>query len=92
VRFGEGPETVSLLAADAARAEKASFPHGVSTKRVDRVSGTDKANRSAPIGEVEKHFNVEKTGTKPNHYTVHLPKPVTQEAADKFNHVFKPKE
>ncbi len=92
VRFGKGPETAQQLAADAARAEAAGFPHGVSTKLVNRVSGSDKAHRSAPMGEVEKHFKVEQTGRNPNHHTVHLPKPVTQDVADKFNKVFKPKE
>src|SRR5436853_1620018 len=46
VRLGKGPETAEQLAADAARAEANGFPHGVSTKRVNRVSGTDRANRS----------------------------------------------
>jgi hypothetical protein len=92
VRFGKGPETVSQLAADAASAEAAGFPHGVSTKLVNRVSGSDKAHRSAAVGEAQKHFKVEQTGRNPNHHTVHLPKPVTSEVADKFNKVFKPKE
>jgi RHS repeat-associated protein len=92
VRFGKGPETVSQLAADAARAEAAGFPHGVSTMLVNRVSGSDKAHRSAAAGEVQNHFKVEQTGRNPNHHTVHLPKPVTSEVADKFNKVFKPKE
>jgi RHS repeat-associated protein len=91
VRFGKGPETAQELATQAAAAEKAGFPHGVSTKLVKRVSGTDKANRSAPMEEVKKEFVVEQTGKNKNHHTVHLPKPVTQKVADKFNRVFKPK-
>jgi RHS repeat-associated protein len=90
VRFGKGPETTKQLADDAANAEKHGFPHGVSTKQVDRVSGSDKKHRSAPRSEVEKHFKVEQTGKNPAHHTVHLPKPVTQDVADKFNQVFKP--
>ena len=92
VRFGKGPETSKQLAADAARAEAAGFPHGVSTKLVNRVSGSDKAHRSAPKAEVEKHFRVEQTGKNPSHHTVRLPKPVTRAVADKFNKVFKPKD
>jgi RHS repeat-associated protein len=91
VRFGKGPESADDLAKDAARAEAYGLPHGVSTKRVDRVSGSDKAHRSASQADVEQHFVVEQTGNKPNHYTVHLPKPVTQQVADLFNSLFKPK-
>jgi RHS repeat-associated protein len=92
VRFGPGPENAKQLGADAAAAEAKGLPHGVSTKLVDRVSGTDKAHRSAPRTEVENHFRVEQTGNNPKHHTVHLPKPVTSQTADKFNKVFKPKE
>jgi RHS repeat-associated protein len=92
VRFGPGPESAKQLGADAAAAEAKGLPHGVSTKQVNRVSGTDKAHRSAPTTQVEKHFKVEQTGNNPKHHTVHLPKPVTQQTADKFNKVFKPKE
>jgi RHS repeat-associated protein len=92
VRFGKGPETTQQLAADAARAEAAGYPHGVSTKLVDRVSGSDKAHRSAPMGEVQKHFVVEQTGRNKKHHTVHLPKPVTEEVANKFNKIFRSKE
>jgi hypothetical protein len=92
VRFGKGPETAEQLATDAARAESAGLPHGVSTKQVGRVSGTDNAHRAAPKSEVEKHFTVQQTGKNPAHHTVHLPKPVTPEAAKKFNALFKPKE
>jgi RHS repeat-associated protein len=73
VRFGKGPETAEQLATDAARAESAGLPHGVSTKQVGRVSGTDNAHRAAPKSEVEKHFTVQQTGKNPAHQTVHLP-------------------
>jgi hypothetical protein len=91
IRFGKGPESAEQLAADAAQAEKAGLPHGVSTKQVGRVSGTDNAHRSAPKSEVEKHFTVTQTGNKATHHTVELPKPVTPEVAKKFNAVFQPK-
>jgi RHS repeat-associated protein len=91
VRFGQGPESADDLAEQAARAEAAGFPHGVSTKLVDRVSGSDKDHRSAPRAEVESSFKVEQTGKNPKHHTVHLPKPVTPDVADKFNKTFPPK-
>ena len=92
VRFGSGPETAQQLGTQAASAEAAGFPHGVSTKLVNRVSGTDAAHRSAPVNEVQQEFAVQQTGRNKNHHTVILPKPVTRETADKFNNVFKPKE
>lgn len=92
VRFGPGPETAEQLAADAARAEANGLPHGVSTKQVTRVSGSDRAHRSAPAAQVQKHFKVTQTGRNPKHHTVHLPKPVTHKVADRFNKVFKPRE
>jgi hypothetical protein len=89
VRFGANSETVEQLAADAARAEANGFPHGVSTKQVDRVSGSDKKHRSALKAEVEKYFKVQQTGKNPSHHTVHLPNPVTQTTAAQFNRLFK---
>jgi hypothetical protein len=91
VRFGKGPESAESLAADAARAEAAGFPHGVSTKQVGRVSGSDTAHRTARRSDVEQRFVVEQTGKNPAHHTVHLSKPVTQDVADMFNAVFLPK-
>ncbi len=92
VRFGPGPESAEVLAADAARAEANGFPHGVSTRLKPRISGSDKDHRSAPMTEVQESFPVTQTGKDPRHHTVELPKPVTPEVADKFNSVFKPKE
>jgi RHS repeat-associated protein len=91
VRFGDEAESVEKLASDAAKAEKNGFPHGVSTKQVDKVAGSDKVHKSAEQSEVEKVFTVEQTGSKKSHHTVILPKPVTQEIADLFNSLFKPK-
>jgi hypothetical protein len=39
--------------------------------------------------EVEKVFEVVKTGKDPDHYTVILPNPMTKEATDAFNELFK---
>jgi hypothetical protein len=91
VRFGKGPETLEELAEQAAKAEANGFPHGVSTMQKSRISGSDKAHRYAPKSEVEKAFNVMQTGANPRHHTVILPKPLTQDATDLFNTVFKPK-
>ena len=91
VRFGKGPESAEQLAEQAAKAEQAGFPHGVSTRLKDKVSGSDKAHRSAPMSAVEEQFEVIQTGKDPRHHTVVLPKPVTPEVADQFNSVFNPK-
>jgi|GEM_PF-1610345 len=84
-RGREGAESAARLEAQATKAEAAGFPHGVSvsSKPLDRTCGVAKCS------EVEKHFPVTKTGNNPNHYTVELPKPVTREAADTFNGLFK---
>jgi RHS repeat-associated protein len=84
-RFGLAPESAQKLAADAAAAEATGrFPHGVST--FSRTSRLDAA--SALRSEVEKHFKVTKTGGNAFHYTVELPKPVTEEVAKLFNTLF----
>ncbi|MDC0747778.1 FG-GAP-like repeat-containing protein [Polyangium mundeleinium] len=88
VRFGAEAESAEALAAGAAKAEAHGFPHGVSTKLVSRLSGSDRAHRSAPYAEVTKHFEVQQTGRNPAHHTVHLPKPVTAEVARLFNEIF----
>ena len=92
VRFGRAAESADKLAADAAKAEAKGFPHGVSTKQVAKLSGSDKAHRAALKADVEQSFVVEQTGRDSAHHTVHLPKPVTPEVADRFNTVFPPKD
>jgi hypothetical protein len=91
VRFGQEIESASQLASDAARAVRNGFPHGVSTKLVERISGSDKLHKYATLAEVEAAFVVEQTGSKLTHYTVHLPDPVTDEVASLFNFIFRPK-
>ena len=83
-RFGLGPELVSELAAQAAEAESLGLPHGVST--FSRSGRPDAA--SALRTEAEKHFRVHKTGRNPYHYTIELPKPVTDEVTALFNELF----
>ena len=38
--------------------------------------------------EISEHFRVIQTGKNKSHFTVELPKPVTQEVADLFNSLF----
>jgi RHS repeat-associated protein len=83
-RFGLDPESAEKLASDAAKAEQNGFPHGVST-----MSRTTRPDASpASRAEVEEHFPVHKTGKNPYHYTVELPKPVTETVAELFNRLF----
>ena len=90
IRFGQTAESAAKLADDAARAVANGFPHGVSTKLVQRVSGSDKLHKVASKADVEAAFFVEQTGSRLTHYTVHLPHPVTDDVAALFNSVFKP--
>ncbi|MEX1366579.1 MAG: DUF6531 domain-containing protein [Nannocystaceae bacterium] len=90
-RFGSGPESASELAADAAKAETHGFPHGVSTRLGKKAERPNSLHRSSPLADVEEHFKVEQTGRDPRHYTVLLPKPVTDEVAALFNRLFRPK-
>ncbi|MDZ5816143.1 RHS repeat-associated core domain-containing protein [Stenotrophomonas maltophilia] len=90
VRFGKGAESAESLAAQAVKAEKAGFPHGVSVKAQERVSAADRLkNRVADQAEAKSAFNTPQTGNNPNHHTVELPKPVTEKVAQKFNEVYK---
>lgn len=83
-RFGTNWESAESLAQQAAAAEANNFPHGVSTfsqsTRPDAVSALQE--------EVKKYFPVIKTGKNKFHYTVELPKPVTEEVANLFNSLF----
>jgi hypothetical protein len=85
VRYG-GPDTAERLAADAAKAESTIGYHGVSAM-LRNPPGFP--HGQADFGEAAKVFPIIKTGTNPSHYTVILPKPVTQEVADLFNSIFK---
>ena len=49
VRFGQAAETAQQLADDAARAVANGFPHGISTKLVARVTGSDKLHKSVHL-------------------------------------------
>ncbi len=56
------------------------------------VNTRPKANgdhTSADMADVEKVFPVTKTGKDPGHYTVEIGDPVTKEAMDAFNDLFK---
>ncbi len=90
VRFGSDPESRQELALSASRAEASGFPHGVSTRLKHRISGSDRKHRSALKFYVERFLVVEQTGSRRDHYTVHLPKPVDEQATTIFNFVFRP--
>jgi len=83
-RFGLGAESAEKLAAEAASAEASGFPHGVSVFGRSSRPDASRALRS----EVEQYFEVQKTGKNPYHYTVKLPREVTQQTADRFNSLF----
>jgi hypothetical protein len=85
IRYRDGPESAEKLGADAANAQSQGFPHGVST--LIRFNPPSYA-RSAKLLDVMSRFVVLKTGNKPDHFTVVLPNPVTQQAADAFNSLF----
>jgi hypothetical protein len=85
VRYGS-PDTAAKLAADAAAAEAKLGHHGVSAMLRNPPKFP---HGQADFGEAAKVFQIIKTGDNPSHYTVILPKPVTQEVADLFNSVFK---
>ncbi|MDQ4126055.1 MAG: hypothetical protein M3134_10740 [Actinomycetota bacterium] len=83
-RMGDEYEDAARLAEQARRAEAAGLPHGVST-----FSSSTKADAvSASRSQVERHFKVRQTGKNPQHYTVELPQPVTDEVAELFNGLF----
>jgi RHS repeat-associated protein len=84
-RFGSGAEAAVDLGRQAAAAERAGLPHGVSVT-ARRTSHGSTADRDA----VEQHFPVHNTPTRRdrNHRTVELPKPVTDEVATLFNRLF----
>jgi RHS repeat-associated protein len=86
-RFGTQRLTAEELDAQAKAAQRAGFPHGVSTSARPPVRpGAPNAPRAA----VEQHFPVHDTPTRRNplHRTVELPDPVTQADADLFHDLF----
>lgn len=85
-REGLSRESAQRLAHKAAEAERFLGIHGVSV-----TAGTPRRPASeSPRDEVEKLFPVHETPTRADrlHRTVELPKPVTPEVADLFNHLF----
>ncbi len=85
IRYGR-PATVEGLAEDAARAEAKIGLHG--------VSAILRNAPKFPHGQADFHavaelFEIIKTGADKSHFTVVLPKPVTQGITDLFNLVFK---
>lgn len=86
VRMG-GPSTVETLAQQAANAEGQLGVHGVSLY-VRRPLGVKSLEYGvADVLAVRGEFPMYKTMGR-GHYTVELPRPVTQEVADRFNNLF----
>lgn len=98
VRRGAGRESAQRLAKQAEAAEKAGtarngipFGHGVSVTTPE--SNRRLASNPADVAEATRRaledagFEVRHTPTRsdPDHYTVQLPKPVTEAVADQFN-------
>ena len=84
-RFGLLPEAAEKLARESAEAEATGrFPHGVSAFSFSTRSDAASANRQ----NVELRFTVIKTGANPFHFTIELPRPVTEEVAMTFNRLF----
>jgi len=83
VRYGEY-DSREKLEADATNAQSAGFPHGVSTFLRSKPPAH---GRYALLLEVMRRFEIKKTGG-PDHFTVVLPIPVTQQAALDFNLMF----
>jgi hypothetical protein len=85
-RLGTSKESAARLPRKAAEAEKVLGIHGVSV-----TAGVAKEDASAAKrAEFERVFPVHETPTRADHLhrTVELPKPVTQETADRFNQLF----
>lgn len=92
VRFGKGPETLESLAEQSAKAlaNPAYGAHGVSTRLQSSVSRSQlAAHWCAAKCDVEQVFPVRQAGPDSRHHTVVLPNPVTQEAVDLFNRLFR---
>jgi hypothetical protein len=85
-RLGTSRESAARVARKAADAERVLGIHGVSVTAGNPVGMASTAARKT----VEDHFPVRDTPTRadPLHRTVELPKPVTPEAAELFNHLF----
>lgn len=96
-RRGTGWESTNRLGNQAQQAENAGFPHGVSVTDADGNANLaarfnkDPADASPATRQAfeDAGFPVHHTPTRndPNHHTVELPKPVTPDAARRFNEV-----
>ena len=85
-RLGTTRESATRLARKAEEAERVLGVHGVSVTAGIPVGPTSAADRN----EVQRQFQVHETPTRndPLHRTVELPKPVTEEIAQRFNRLF----
>jgi hypothetical protein len=86
IRMG-GPASAETLAQQAAHSESQLGVHGVSVyvRRPLGVKALDYGVADVPA--VRREFPMHKTMGR-GHYTVELPRPVTQDVADRFNSLF----
>jgi hypothetical protein len=89
VRYGS-PDTKEKLAEDAKAAEENEKVgiHGVSVIFRKPPTKGDAFGKTTKKKLEDAGFTVTQTGKNKSHYTVTLPKPVTQAVADKFNGCF----
>lgn len=87
-RFGKDSLTLDRLTTDAASAAGAGLPYGfsVSDRLPPNRAGDSLSARVSDLNRAE--FCVEQTGSKKNHYTVHLDQPLTQAQVDLLNGLF----
>jgi hypothetical protein len=93
-RAAKGAESAARLGKQAAEAEAAGFPHGISvTGNPGKFRNPEEAGPGATIQEIQQQFEVQATPTRsdPTHHTVVLPKPVTPADATKVNNIFREK-
>lgn len=79
---------IEKLRTDVALAEANGFPYGVS---VLLFNSAPLGSRSSPIPIATAAFEIQKTGNRPNHYTVVFPKPLNQSTVNLFNTIFIPR-
>ncbi|HEX2692503.1 MAG TPA: RHS repeat-associated core domain-containing protein [Gemmatimonadaceae bacterium] len=93
-RAARGAESATRLGKQAADAEAAGLPHGISvTANAEKFRNPEEAGPGATLAEIEEQFQVKATPSRadPTHHTVVLPKPVTSADATKVNNLFREK-
>lgn len=89
IRFGSEPETLETLKQKSQEAENNGYPHGVSVIERKPTTKDYVYNKVASRKLARSNFEIVKIGPNPQHYTVKLPKNLTQKDVNKFNRIFK---